>query len=145
MRRHVLFSAFALIAAAGSLTASAGQFRLAAQPKAAQQAKPKVAKQAEAKPAAVKAAVKAAVAPTAPADAAGPSVAELRMRIAELSKRVNALEAAAAEDRRQLLNLSTQLEKAVSQPAVRVISVPVAQPTVDYSNDIFPNEYPYGG
>lgn len=141
MRRHVLFSAFALIAAAGSLTASAGQFRLAAQPKAAQQAKPKVAKQAEAKPAAVK----AAVAPTAPADAAGPSVAELRMRIAELSKRVNALEAAAAEDRRQLLNLSTQLEKAVSQPAVRVISVPVAQPTVDYSNDIFPNEYPYGG
>ena len=146
MRRHVLFSAFALIAAVGSSTASAGQFRFMAQPKAAQ---PKVVQQAQpkvAQPVAVKAAApSASVTATAPVDAAGPSVAELRARIAELSKRVTALEAAASEDRRQLINLSGQLEKAVSQPAVRVISVPVSQPTVDYSNDIFPNEYPYGG
>lgn len=129
MRRFFVSAVAAVVVAALSCTAFAGEIRRAAY-------QPRVAAQAAAQPAAAKATV-----------VAEPSNAELRARIAELTKRVQALEAAAAESRRQIAALSNQLENAAPvAPAVRPIAAPrPVQPTVIISNDLYPNEYPYGG
>lgn len=125
MRRFIV-SAVALAAVvAGSFTAMAGEGRrVVYKPRAAQ-------------PAAVQQVAHATV-------AADPTADELRARIAELTKRVQALESAAAESKRQIANLANQLEQA-PQSIARPISTQPAQPVIVITNDMYPNEYPYGG
>lgn len=127
MRRNFFVSAVALVAvAAGSLSASAGEARrIVYKPRTAPVAAQQVAQTTV---------------------AADQSVAQLQARVAELTKRVQSLEAAAAESRRQLATLSNQLEQAVSQPIARpVVNQRVVEPTIIITNDLYPNEYPYGG
>lgn len=125
MRRFIV-SAFALVAVvAGSFTVSAGEGRRV------------VYHSRAAQPAAVKQVAQTKV-------AADPTADELRARIAELTKRVQALESAAAESKRQIANLATQLEQ-VPQSIARPASTRVAEPVIVITNDMYPNEYPYGG
>lgn len=76
---------------------------------------------------------------------ADPTADELRARIAELTKRVQALEAATAESRRQIANLSSQLEQVPQSLTRPVVNQRVGAPAIIITDDMYPNEYPYGG
>ncbi|MCE9607500.1 MAG: hypothetical protein K8U03_21645 [Planctomycetia bacterium] len=146
MRRSIALSAITLIAvAAVSLTASAAEWR---RPLGYAKARP-----APAAPVAVKqpAAIHVArvpgttvspVAYTNVADSdAQPSLTEIRSRMAQLAKQLEQLEAAEAEDHREIVELK---KSAKVQPATRPVVRPRAVETI-ITNDLYPNEYPYGG
>lgn len=126
MRHNVVIAAIAVVGiVAGSLSGSAAEWRrpvgYASKTQAAQ-------------PAVVR-----TVAGPVKQVKAEPTIAELRAMVADLTKRIEALEAAEARDSRDIVELKNSTIQPVSQP-----SRPRQVETI-ITNDLFPNEYPYGG